>query len=320
MNRKLKEHLKDIFFSVHKSLLHCKISVLPNHYYSPVPDINALSANRGTWAHESSLPGIRWELEEQSRKLTEVCQPFVSEYLGNRLYLEGVATDWGPGFGYIEAQALHAFVRYFKPRKIIEVGAGVTTHCILAALQMNAEKDSRPGTICSIEPYPSNALLRAPVKLITAPVQAVDISVFLELGKGDLLFIDSSHTVKTGSDVNFLILEVLPRLNPGVLVHFHDIYLPYDYSPEILCSLFDWQETSLLHALLVGNQRIEVLFCLSYLHYKNQELLRHVFPEYRPIQLPDGLASDRAKGKLDLGEQRGHFPASIFLRVRESYA
>jgi hypothetical protein len=318
MNRKLKEQLKDLFFLAHKSLLRCKISVLPNHYYSPVPDINTLSANRGMWAHESSLSGLRWELEEQSRKLAEICEPFVPEYLGNRVYLEGIATDWGPGFGYIEAQALHAFIRYFKPRKIIEVGAGVTTHCMLAALQMNAKKDSRPGTICSIEPYPSTALQRAPVKLITAPVQAVDVSVFLELGKDDLLFIDSSHTVKTGSDVNFLILEVLPRLNPGVLVHFHDIYLPYDYSPEILCSLFDWQETSLLHALLVGNHRIEVLFCLSYLHHKNQELLRQVFPEYRPLQLPDGLALDRAKSKLDSAEQLGHFPASIFLRVRES--
>jgi hypothetical protein len=317
MKRRVKEWLKDGILFLHKFLLRFKISVIPVHYYSPVPDINELSKTRSIWARESYLHGVQFDPDEQCRNLIEICQPFEPEFRGNQTYLTAAAAGWGPGFGYIEAQALHGFIRHFKPRRIVEVGAGVTTHCMLAALRLNEQEDSVIGTITSIEPYPSDRLQQAPVKLIAQPVQTVEYDVFQSLERGDLLFIDSSHAVKTGSDVIFLLLEVLPRLKPGVLVHFHDIFLPYDYRPDILYSFFDWQETAMLHAFLIHNQKMEVLFCMTYLHFKRPQTLQQVFPEYRPFELPGGLVPNRATSKLHLEDDQGHFPASIFLRIKE---
>jgi hypothetical protein len=315
MKRKIKNWLKNGILLIHKVLLRFKIAMIPAHYYSPVPDINYLDKTQSLWARESQLDGVRFDIDEQCRNLREVCQPFEAEFQGNRTYLEGVAAGWGPGFGYIEAQALHAFIRHFKPRQIIEVGCGVTTHCMLGAMKLNETENAINSAITSIEPYPSDRLRRAPVKLIAKPVQTVECDIFKNLESGDMLFIDSSHAVKTGSDVNYVILEVLPKLKPGVLIHFHDIFLPYDYRPDILHTLFDWQETALLHAFLIGNHSVQVLFCMSYLHYKKPEALREVFPEYRPLLLPSGLIPSRTKSKLRREDVVGHFPASIFLRV-----
>lgn len=316
MKRRLKDFLKHVLLIVHKLLLKLRISVIPNHYYSPVPDINELAQSQAIWARESSLSGLQFSIDVQGRNLMEICKPFEEEYRGAPAYLRGVAEGWGPGFGYIEAQALHGFIRHFKPRQIIEVGSGVTTHCMLKALETNKIEGSRTGVITSIEPYPSAQLRRAPVKLIPQPVQTTSRDLFTALDDGDLLFIDSSHAVKTGSDVLFLILEVLPRLKPGVLVHFHDIFLPYDYRPDILHSFFDWEETSLLHAFLVHNEKVEILFCLSYLHHKAAYILRDVFPEYIPLPVPNGLIRQNEYLHFhDHLERKGHFPASFFFRI-----
>jgi hypothetical protein len=132
--------------------------------------------------------------------------------------------------------------------------------------------------------------------------------LFEELGAGDLLFIDSSHTVRPGSDVNYIVLEVLPRLRPGVIVHFHDIYLPYDYQRNVLRTYFQWMETSLLRAYLVNNSRTRILFCLSQLHYDRPSVLQEVFPEYVRAPDEDGLEAPNSL--------QGHFPASIFFEVK----
>ena len=118
--------------------------------------------------------------------------------------------------------------------------------------------------------------------MIRSEVQCLGFDLFEALEPGSLLFIDSSHTVKVGGDVNYLILEVLPRLRAGVLVHFHDIYLPYDYARNALTGLEHPQETVLLHAYLIGDRNVEILFLLSHLHYDRRDCLLEVFPEYRP--------------------------------------
>ena len=112
--------------------------------------------------------------------------------------------------------------------------------------------------------------------------------------------------------MNYLILEILPRLRPGVIVHVHDIYLPYDYPRTVLQTFFHWTETSLLRAFLVGNERVEILFCESMLHYDRPDALRRVFPEYQPASDVDGIGAHQP---LDLASD-GHFPSSIYLRMR----
>ncbi len=141
-------------------------------------------------------------------------------------------------------------------------------------------------------------------------VQSIPVSKFEELTSGDLLFIDSSHTVRPGGDVNYLILEVLPRLSKGVFVHFHDIFLPYDYPRNVLNSYFQWMETSLLRAFLINNHKVRILFCLSHLHYDRQDSLKDVFPDYNPAPDENGLEID---DKTDPDKQ--HFPASIYLEI-----
>tara|TARA_Y100000310_G_scaffold342459_1_gene445813 strand:- start:12247 stop:12681 length:435 start_codon:yes stop_codon:yes gene_type:complete len=142
-------------------------------------------------------------------------------------------------------------------------------------------------------------------------VQEIPFEFFKRLKKGDLLFIDSSHVVKSGSDVNYIILEILPRLNKGVIIHFHDIYLPYDYNRFVLKSFWDWNETSLLRAFLIFNKKVKILFCLSHLHYDRKSVLKQVFPEYNSQSDLDGLCNEECK---TFEYPKKHFPSSIYIQ------
>ena len=105
---------------------------------------------------------------------------------------------------------------------------------------------------------------------------------FSQLESGDILFIDSSHTVKTGGDVNYFFLEVLPRLNPGVIVHVHDIFLPFEYRRDWVLDEFRfWTEQYLLQAFLTFNSEFEVLLANNYLLHYHKEHLKAAFPDLR---------------------------------------
>ena len=173
------------------------------------------------------MPGVAVDLDEQLAKLKTVCGDYESEYRGNKTYLEAASNGAGPGFGYIEAQCLHSVIRHYKPKNIVEVGSGVSTICMLEALRLNEEESGEKGSLTAIEPSPSARLKSLKdIQLNVSEVQAVSFESFSHLGHNDFLFIDSSHAVKPGGDVNYLVLEVLPRLKPGVIVHFHDICFP----------------------------------------------------------------------------------------------
>ena len=311
----LKRLLKGVFFWLHRLANRCNLAILPIHYYSPVADITELGRTKNEWARKSELPGLRVNIEEQAKNLLEICLPYQSEFLGNQTYREAVAQHYGPGYGYVEAQALHGVIRHFKPRKVIEVGSGVSTHCMLAALALNEREGAPRAVVRCVEPYPSQRLARTPdITLIESKVQTIPTEFFAGLGEGDFLFIDSSHTVKPGSDVNYLVLEVLPRLRPGVVVHFHDIYLPYDYQRNVLQTFQHWSETSILRAFLVFNSRANIIFCLSQLYYGRGAVLREVFPEYRPQPHEDGM---RVRNLSASEYSTQHFPSSLYLKITD---
>lgn len=315
LNRQIKNILKRGLFNIYKIAERVGVHVLPVHYYSALPSIHELKRTQEVWAYKSELPGLNWNIDQQIRNLRTICKPYFHEYEGNRNYLYAVDHAFGPGFGYIEAQALHAVIRQYKPRRIIEVGSGVSTWCMLNALQQNKQEHDVEFNLTCIEPYPSGRLSELDdIVLHRKKVQEVPFSpLFSELQANDILFIDSSHTVKTGSDVNYLILEILPRLNPGVIVHFHDIYLPYDYSRNIFNTFLHWSETSLLRAFLIHNHKTEIIFCLSYLHYESKETLSEVFPEYRSEKDHNGIRDPQYK-PFEYFENE-HFPASIFFKI-----
>ena len=306
--------IKRAMLFTHKLCIRFGIHVLPVHYYSPVPNILELQRTRDVWAKKSELPGVSVDLDGQVANLRSICLPYQSEYSGNKSYKEGVSNHFGPGYGYIEAQALHAFIRYYKPKRITEVGSGVSTYVMLKACEMNREETGKASKVISIEPYPSSRLRIMPqIELIARQVQTVPIQVFTELEENDLLFIDSSHVVRAGGDVNYLILEVLPRLNKGVIVHFHDITLPYDYQRDVYQTFLHWAETSLLHAFLMFNNRAKIVACLSHLHYERKEALREVFPEYNAQADIDGLYAGMQKPFDPIPE---HFPSSIYIKIQ----
>jgi predicted O-methyltransferase YrrM len=309
----LRKSIKEAAIGVHKLGIKVGVHVLPVHYYSPVPNIIELQRTKSVWGNPSDMPGIEVDLDAQLRHLGEACRPYQFEYAGNKIYHEGQDKHFGPGYGPIEAQALHGMVRHFKPGRIVEVGSGVSTYCMSKALALNQQRDGKAGRITSIEPYPSAALKALPgIDLLAQPVQLTDLSIFTSLGKDDFLFIDSSHTVRPGGDVNFLILEVLPRLQPGVIVHIHDIYLPYDYQRDVCDTFFHWTETSLVRAYLTHNPRVEILSCMSHLHYARSEGLRQIFPDYQPQANDMGMQPEEAR---PTSPAPGHFPCSLYLRT-----
>lgn len=314
MLRKIKDNLKKLFFRFYKVATKMGIHIIPVHYYSPLPDILELERTKDIWARKSELPGVSINLAEQAHNLKMICQPFIEEYLDNKAYLDGVSEGFGPGFGYIEAQALHAIVRHYKPKRIIEVGSGVSTNCMLFASKINLYEKNQPTRITCIEPYPShNIKATTEIELIPEKVQTVPIKVFEKLADNDLLFIDSSHTVKPGSDVNYLILEIIPRLKPGVIIHFHDIFLPYDYQRQALNTFLHWTETSLLHAFLINNNNVRIIFCMSQLHYDKKDILKEIFPSYNPQQDKNGLSDARYKPFDQIPQ---HFPSSIYIQTK----
>jgi Methyltransferase domain len=307
MHAAIRSALKSRVLDVFRLSLKSGLIVLPKHYYAPVADINELARTRATWAKRSRMPGVTMDLDEQINFLRDKIAPFQSEYLGNKTYIDGTRSGFGPGFGFLEAQAYHGFLRSMKPKRIIEVGSGVSTHCAIAATKANASETGEATEIICIEPNPSPFIRESRDITVKANrVEEVPVELFESLSEGDLLFIDSTHAVRPGGDVIYLYCEVLPRLRPGVRVHIHDIYFPYTYQPDLLDSLFHWSESCMLQTLLVNNSRLKILLCMSMLHYDAPDALKEAFPEYRRAHSDDGLyGNDRSQ----------HFPTSIYLEV-----
>jgi predicted O-methyltransferase YrrM len=191
-----------------------------------------------------------------------------------------------PAFRYVDAHALHCMVRHHKPRRVIEVGSGYSTLVTAAACVRNQELDGVECTFVAIEPYP-NDLFREEVpgltRLIEERLEAVGCEIFEELDDGDILFIDSTHVLTTGSDVAQLYLEILPALKPGVLVHIHDIFLPNEYPKNWITEehIF-WNEQYLLQAFLAFNDSFEVVLAASFLHREYPDALAAAVPGFSP--------------------------------------
>jgi hypothetical protein len=169
-------------------------------------------------------------------------------------------------------------VRHFRPQTIIEIGSGYSSLISGEA----ATRNGNAALVC-VEPFPLDFLKRGFPglrSLIRLKAEDLDLEFFDQLHTGDILFIDSSHTVKIGGDVNYLFLEVLPRLNPGVIVHVHDISLPFDYRREwVIDECRFWTEQYLLQAFLAFNSDFEILFANNYIASRYLKDFQKVFPK-----------------------------------------
>ena len=303
---------KKVFLTLHKLFLRFGLIVLPKHYYVPVRSIRELERTRDKWNRPSAMTAVHADIDDQLAWLQSVIAPHRAEYASNTHYRAAMQGQFGPGFGHVEAQALHGYLRSARPPRIIEIGSGVSTYCMLQAIEANRAEAGVGSALTCIEPFPSPFLRQAAVELVQAPVQQVDPGLFDSQRAGDFLFVDSTHTVAVGSDVVFIVLEVLPRLAPGVVVHFHDIYLPYHFPRTADRTFFHWLETPMVQAFLAKTES-RVLCSLSMLHYAEPERLRATFPGYRP-QRNDGGLQDASYELFQVHED--HFPSSTYIEIR----
>ena len=175
-------------------------------------------------------------------------------------------------------------IRHFKPKKIIEIGSGYSTLLSAKAILKN-EAEGDKCYLKAIEPYPNEIIKKGFPglgKLIIDEAQNIPLSEFKELKENDIIFIDSSHVLKLGSDVKYEYLEILPSLEKGVIAHVHDIFLPKEYPREWVFSKHRfWNEQYLLQAFLTFNTNFEILWASQYMHLKNPEKLEMAFNSYK---------------------------------------
>jgi hypothetical protein len=258
--------------------------VLPVHYYSPIPKVRELPTS--LWKRVSELVGIDMNEDFQLKLLEDFKRLYSREYNSLPLYAHersGLSYYvWNPYFGPVDGEVYYCMIRHFKPKRIVEVGAGFSTLLAAEAVEVNRSEgyDCR---LIAIDPLPPDFLRRIPgLVLVEKPVQELHHSWFDPLRENDILFIDSTHVVKLGGDVVYLYLEVLPRLGKGVFIHMHDIFLPSEYPKDwCLKELRFWSEQYLLQAFLTFNDEFEVVWAGSYLNLKHPEKLQETFRSYR---------------------------------------
>lgn len=306
MRRAIKNRLKSLtakFFHLGQRL---GWDVLPRHFYSEIPDIRQLKLTT-SWRKPYSMIGVRGsEIGEQKAILERMVPPEMSARFASIGVHSAACRDNGEeGYGPIEAECLFAFVSTLKPKRILQIGCGVSTSvCLAAATAANYQTK-----ITCVEPFPTrfltNAASEGRIELVKQPAQEVDPGIVEMLEPGDLFFVDSTHTLGPSGEVSRLILEYLPRLRDGTYAHFHDIWWPYDYTGNLLDdALFFWHESTLLHGLLTNNSRIRIACSLSMLHHADPAFLKARFPSYTPRGQEHGIATTS-----------GHYPSSVYLHV-----
>ena len=257
------------------------LQVVLKTFYSPIPELDRLPP--GTFDRISALPGIAWDLDAQLAFVQDRLAPAMAGF-------DPPETDGDPhryatrngSYSHLDAAVLYAMVTTLRPRRILELGSGhsslVTAEAIRAGALDTEYEIYDPYAALVGDDLPG---LR---RLHRVHAQEAPLGVFEALGEGDVLFVDTTHTVKVGSDVNFIVLEVLPRLAPGVVVHVHDVFLPREYPAGWLRDYgLYWAEQYLLQAFLAMNPGYEVLLADSALSDLRGDDLRARLPARVPL-------------------------------------
>jgi predicted O-methyltransferase YrrM len=261
----------------------------PGHYYSPLVSVEEIASNEKTiFSLERDLHGISLNKEEQVALLHQLqplynATPYLNQTASGLRYYFNNNT-----FEHSDAIFLQLLIRHLKPRKIIEIGSGFSSAVML---DTNELFFSGAIQLTFIEPYAERlkGLMKpadlGAVTLLEQKLQDVSMDLFAQLGAGDILFVDSTHVSKTGSDVNKILFEILPVLPKGVIIHFHDIFFPFEYPKEWVLgwSGFGWNEIYLLRAFLTDNEKYRIILFNTYLEY----LYEDWFKENMPLCLKD---------------------------------
>jgi hypothetical protein len=258
-----------------------KIGVFPirNHYYEPLFDDRLISIPLN---QDRNLPGIDFNISSQLallHKLTYSNELVSLELTKPPTCAESFCIHNG-SFESGDAEFLYQLIRHFKPKNVLEIGSGQSTKIARIALQKNQQETNSTYKHICIEPY-EQAWLEdlKDISLIRDLIEDCNLDWSKELVAGDLLFVDSSHVIRPQGDVLKEYLEIFPKLNPGVIVHVHDIFTPKDYLKSwIVDDVKFWNEQYLLEALLSNTDRYEVVAALNLLKHGYYNALEHVCP------------------------------------------
>jgi hypothetical protein len=242
----------------------------PGHFYSPIPDLEKIKAREdliwndpprqlaGVELHEASQLKLIGEFTSYYQQL-----PWQDEKIPELQFYYN-----NPNFSYGEAVMLYSMIRHLQPKKIIEIGSGYSS-CV--SMDTNQLFFNNSIQLTFVEPYPEllQSLLDTSaqnnVSIIASDLQNVPLAMYTSLAAGDILFIDSTHISKVDSDVNFIIFQILPLIRPGVYIHFHDIYYPFEYPKQWVYEGRAWNEAYLLRAFLQHNTEFEIVLFNAFL-------------------------------------------------------
>jgi hypothetical protein len=260
--------------------------VPPGHFYSPIVDpaeVDQAPRRTQIWpSTPRAMPGVDWGEEAQIALCRDVFAR--QERLVFREEASGDPTEYfalNDQYPPLDAWVLEGMLRWLQPRRTIEVGSGFSS---LVTARVNREFLEGSMRFTCIEPYPRQFLVDGVPgvsDLIVAKIQDVPLEEFDSLRAGDVLFVDTSHVVKTGGDVSWIFHEIIPRLARGVVVHVHDIFLPYEY-PEIWIQQGrSWNENHLVQSFLAFNSGFEVLFGSMSMIELQADVVAEAFPGWR---------------------------------------
>ena len=259
-----------------------RVGVFPirDHYYEPMFHPRHL---RKSLRDERALPGIEMNEAEQLALLEQFDCGAELDRLPRAAQAGRFHHD-NPNFAAADAEFLYSMTRRVKPRRILEIGSGFSTLLMQEAIAANRADDPayRCRLVC-VEPYEMHWLEAIPgVELLRQKIETLDERYVRELGKNDILFIDSSHVLRPQGDVVHAYLELLPLLAPGVLVHLHDIFTPRDY-PErwVIDEVRLYNEMYLFEAFMSCNSRFRIIAALNFLAHRHPAKLAAKFPVFR---------------------------------------
>lgn len=265
-----------------KELAKYKTWVPPGHFYSPIPDIAEIDKRRSQ-IYNSSDPLLALNINEEDQlKFLEKSiaiyntLPFQEEKIEElRYYYKNNMFSFG------DAISLFLMLNHFKPKNIIEIGSGFSSAVMLDTRDHFAELKTN---LTFIEPYADRlkSLLRdnEKIEIIESPIQDINLDIFDHLQSGDILFIDSTHVSKTGSDVNHIFFQILPKLKKGVIIHVHDIGPNFEYPYAWVKQGRAWNEAYILRAFLMYNDIFEIILYNSLIVNKYKKFFESNMPLY----------------------------------------
>lgn len=257
--------------------------VPPGHFYSPLPSLEEIKRDEAKifGSIPRNIPGLELHESEQLKLLHDLVQyyeriPFQPDKLeGLRYYFEN------PAYSYSDAIFLHCMIRHLKPRRIIEIGSGFSSCATLDTNELFFDSSIKT---TFIEPYPDLLMSlikendKNKIRVIPQRLQDVSLNEFDALEANDILFIDSTHVSKINSDVNRICFEILPSLSPGVHIHFHDIFFPFEYPKEWIYEGRAWNEIYMLRTFLQYNNGFRIVLMNTFMEHFHEPFFREKMP------------------------------------------